>query len=190
MTYAEIVKMALAHLEYGTDEDSYGTFAERFTMYANDAVRIIASSLKIDRVESVTLVDGKFDMSDLTEDTVTKIVEVFKGRRAYPFVRGDSLGEFRVLGCKDDETVSVRYRYLPKQETNGDAVPDIPKVFHPILYLYVVHCHHNSRSTSSDYDRTKWRQEFDYERKRIMKQAYGSLETYAWKNKPWQTGEM
>lgn len=190
MTFSEIVKMALAHLEYGTDEDAFATFAERFILYANDAVRIIAAYLKMDKVESVSLQNSKFDMDDLTESTVTKIVEVFKDKRAYPFVRGDSLGEFRVLGCEPSETVSVRYRYIPDYVTDGDAVPDIPKIFHPILYMYVVHCHHNSRSTSSDYDRTKWLREFDSEYKRIAKQAYGSLDTYAWKNRPWETGEM
>lgn len=189
MTYAEIVKQALAHLEYGTDEDAYGTFAERFTMYANDAVREIATSLKLDKVETVTLDDGTFNIDDLTEETVVKIVEVFKGNRAYPFVRGDSFGDFRVLNCKETE-VSVRYRYLPEYDTDGNSEPAIPKVFHPILYLYVVHCHHNSRSTSSDYDRTKWLQLFESERSRIMKQAYGALDTYAWKNRPWETGEM
>ena len=189
MTYYDIVKQALAHLEYGTDDDSVSTFEERFMIYANDAVRKIATALKVDRVESVELENGVFSIGDLDAE-VTKIVEVFKGRRAYPFVRGDQLGDIKVLGCKPDETVDVRYRYVPDYETHGDAEPAIPKIFHPIIYLYVVHCHHNTRSTSTDYDRTKWLQEFESERRRLMKQAYGSLDTYAWKNRPWETGEM
>ena len=190
MTYAEIVKMALAHLEFGTDEEEYGTFTERFMIYVNEAVRIIATALKMDKVEEVELTDNCFNVSDLTSDTVTKILEVFKGRRGYAFVRGDSLGSFRVLGCPREERVNVRYRYIPKFETDGNAVPQIPEIFHPILYLHVVHCFHNTRASSSDYDRTKWEREFNSERMRLMKQAYGALDTYVWKNRPWETGEM
>lgn len=189
MTYYDIVKQALAHLEYGTDEDSVSTYAERFMIYINDAVRQIAAGLKTSRVESVTLDNGCFTIGDFDKE-VSKIEEVFIGNRSYPFVRGDELGDIKVIGCAPDATVNVRYRYLPSYVTDGDQEPEIPKIFHPIIYLYVVHCYHNSRATSSDYDRTKWRQEFELQRKRIMKQAYGALDTYSWKNRPWETGEM
>lgn len=188
MTYYEIVKMALAHLEYGTDQDSVSTFYERFCIYINDAVRIIARSLKLEAVDDVTLNDGCFSINDLTKANVTKVEEVYKGKRAYPFVTNSFLGDFEVLGCKE-ETVSVRYRYMPEYNTDGDEQPDIPEVFHPILYLYVVHCYHNTRSTSTDYDRTKWLQEFERERKQIARE-YGALNAYTWHNRPWETGEM
>lgn len=189
MTYEEIVKQALAHLEYGTDQATLDTFGERFMIYANDAVREIAIGLKMDRVETVTLEDGCFSIGDLTKEP-TKIVEVKKGCKAFPFVRGDMLGDFKVIGCKDGDTVDVRYRYVPDNEAESNKEPEIPKIFHPIIYLYVVHCHQNTRATSSDYDRTKWLQQFNAQRRRLMKQAYGSLDTYAWKNRPWDTGEM
>ena len=189
MTYYEIVKQALAHLEFGTDDDSVSTHEERFIIYANDAVRNIAAALNIDRVESVELSNNHFSVGDLDKE-VTKIVEVSKGSRKYPFVRGSQLGDFAVIGCDPHATVDVRYRYVPDYITDGAKEPDIPKIFHPIIYLYVVHCHYNTRSTSTDYDRTKWLSEFEKERKRLSRQAYGALDTYAFHNRPWETGEM
>ena len=189
MTFSEIIKMALAHLEFGTDDDSVAVFNERFMIYANDAVRIIAEDLKPSKTRSIVLQDGVlvFDYEYMREtygEDVTKIEEVFvmKGKRKVllPFVQGDSYNEWRVFGCEPNETVNVTYRYLPT----------IPAPFHPIIYLYIVHCHHNTRSTSTDYDRTKWLQAFTQQRKRLMKQAYGALDTYKIRNKPWQTGEM
>ena len=199
MTFSEIIKMALAHLEFGTDDDSVAVFNERFMIYANDAVRIIAEDLKPSKTRSIVLQDGVlvFDYEYMREtygEDVTKIEEVFvmKGKRKVllPFVQGDSYNEWRVFGCEPNETVNVTYRYLPTYVTDGDAVPNIPAPFHPIIYLYIVHCHHNTRSTSTDYDRTKWLQAFTQQRKRLMKQAYGALDTYKIRNKPWQTGEM
>ena len=185
MRYNEIAEMALAHMEFGTDD---GTFTERFFIYINDAIRIIARSLKLENVDPVVLTDSHFNVSDLSKKHVTKIVEVSNGSRQYRFVRGNSLGDFVVSGC-NESTVSVRYRWMPAYNTNGDAEPEIPEVFHPILYLYVVHCHHNTRSTSTDYDRTKWLQEFERERRQIAR-AYGAHDAYEWKNRPWETGEM
>jgi hypothetical protein len=199
MTFSEIVKMALTHLEYGTDDDAFATFNERFMIYANEAVRIIAEDLKMTRVVEIALDDGilSFDYDLLREnfgDEVTKIEEVYvmKGRRKVmlPFVQGGTYNEWKVFIPDPNETVSVRYRYVPAYVTDGDAVPAIPEPFHQIIYLYIVHCHHNTRSTSSDYDRTKWLQSFTQQRKRLMKQAYGALDTYQIRNKPWQTGEM
>ena len=189
MTYNEIAKMALTHLEYGTDDDSLAVFYERFCIYINDAVRLIARGLKLENVDTVTLQNGHFDVSALSKNSVTKIIEVFKDRRLYPVARGNYLGDFAVLGAEPSDTVSVRYRWIPEYSKGGDATPDIPELFHPIIYLYVVHCYHNTRSTSSDYDRTKWLQEFERERKQITRE-YGAMDAYIWKNKPWQTGEM
>lgn len=189
MTYYDIVKQALAHLEFGTDDEAVNTFEERFMIYINDAVRKIAIGLNMDSTEEVKLVDGCFSIGDFDHE-VSKITAVYRDGRKYPFVRGDELGDVRVIGCPPDSTVKVRYRYVPENVTDASKEPAIPKIFHPILYLYVVHCHHNTRSTSSDYDRTKWLQEFERERKRIMKESYGTLDVYAWKNRPWETGEM
>lgn len=199
MTFSDIIKMALAHLEYGTDDDSVAAFNERFMIYANDAVRIIAEDMKLSRVISLALDDGVLSLDydylrDNFGDEVTKIEEVYvmKGncKIMLPFVQGDAYNEWKVFGCEPNETVNVRYRYVPTYVTDGDAVPMIPAPFHPIIYLYIVHCHHNTRSTSTDYDRTKWLQAFTQQRKRLMKQAYGALDTYKIRNKPWQTGEM
>ncbi len=200
MTFSEIVKMALTHLEYGTDDDSVATFNERFMIYANEAVRIIAEDLKMTKVVPTYLEDGvlKWDYDSWHENDgidFVKIEEVyvngcFNQKVLLPFVRGEENGEFRVFSKDPNEYVNVRFRYLPAYVTDGDAVPAIPEPFHQIIYLYIVHCHHNTRSTSSDYDRTKWLQSFTQQRKRIMKQAYGALDTYKIRNKPWQTGEM
>lgn len=200
MTFSEIIKMALAHLEYGTDDDSVAQFNERFMIYANDAVRIIAEDLKMSatitnkQLSNNVLTIDRDELHDIYGMDITKIEEVYvmKGncKVLLPFVQGDSYEDWKVFGCEPDETVQVRFRYLPVYVTDGDAEPLIPAPFHPIIYLYIVHCHHNTRSTSTDYDRTKWLQTFTQQRRRLMKQAYGALNTYQIRNKPWDTGEM
>ena len=270
MTIYEIAKQALAHLEYGTDEDTMSQFIDRFTVYINDAARVVGQHLKMEAEEPVMLHNDHFNIDSIYKRNVTKIVEVYKGKRRYPFVQGDSPDDFKVL--HDDEIstypalfgdvnltgnvtaadatavlltiqkeqygeqsplksmgrvnadvdgdgkitendselilkyvnhtitkfpvedmvnglVYVRFRYMPDDRYLASDEPDIPAVFHPILWMYVVHMHHNSRATASDYDRTKWLQEFERQRK-ILTRAYGALDTYQIKNKPWQTGEM
>ena len=194
MTYNEIVKMALTHLEYGTDDDAVAPFFDRFMMYANEAVRIIANDIKMDFVDEFDLDDG-CTFTIQKDGFAVKVVEVFteddKGRKTlYPFVRDEFPGKIRVLGRKPGDLVQVRGRCVPNAVTDGDAEPSIPDIFHPIIYLYIVHCYHNTRSTSSDYDRTKWLQQFNTEKKKLVRWAYGALDTYQIKNKPWQTGEM
>lgn len=194
MTIYEIAKMALTHLEYGTDDDAMAQFIDRFTLYINDAARIIADNLHLTKTETVTLTDDHFNVDDLSHDSVTKIEEIIdpsNSRRAYAFVEGDELGDFKVIHGKHEtlSSVNVRYRYLPSYVADADKAPDCPAVFHPIMYLYVVHCHHNSRANASDYDRTKWLQEFERQRK-IVTRSYGALNQYVFKNRPWETGEM
>lgn len=194
MTYSDIIKMALTHLEYGTDDDAVAPFFDRFMMYANEAVRIIADDIKMDAVEEFELDDGcTFTIAH--DAYAVKVVEVFteddKGRKTlYPFVRNEFPGNIRVFGRKPGDWVLVRGRIIPSPVTDGDSTPMIPDIFHPIIYLYVVHCYHNTRSTSTDYDRTKWLRQFNDEKKKLVRWAYGALDTYQIKNKPWDTGEM
>lgn len=189
MTFNEIIKQALTHLEFRTDDESMNEFNERFMIYANTAVRIIADDLKMEKVDTVQLDDGHFNLTDLSKPLITKIEEVYVGRRQYPFVTGASLGDFVVGQVDPDAEVSVRYRWIPVDQTDGDATPEIPEIFHPIIWFYIVHCHHNTRSTSSDYDRTKWLQEFERQRK-ILSRSYGAFQSYSWKNRPWETREI
>lgn len=194
MTFNEIIKQALTHLEYGTDEDSVATFFDRFIMYANEAVRTIARSLRLERVESVTLNDYHFTLDDLSKPLVTKISEVYVGRRAYPCVTGDELGDFVVIAphhkLDADATVNVRYRWMPVDVTDGDAEPDIPEAFHGIIWLYIVYMHNNSRSSGvTGYNYQTYLGEFERQRKIISRQ-YGAFNSYIWKNRPWETREM
>ena len=190
MTFSEIIKQALNHLEYGDMDDQTAAFFDRFMMYANDAVRIIADDIKPTKVDTVQLVDGKFSLSDLSKPLVTKVCEVFIGRRAYQFFTGDELGDFVVSQVAPDATVSVRYRWMPVPETDGDKEPDIPEIFHSILWLYIVYCHNNSRSSGvTGYSSQTWLAEFERQRK-ILKRSYGAFDSYMIRNKPWQTREM
>lgn len=189
MTFNEIIKQALTHLEYNEDANAVAEFNDRFMQYANDAVRIIADSLKLEQVDTVQLDNRHFQLTDLSKPLVTKVCEAYIGHRQYPCVTGNSLDDFVVVGAEPNATVSVRYRWMPVDKTDGDEEPDIPAVFHPIIWFYIVHCHHNSRSTSSDYDRMKWLQEFERQR-RIIARSYGAYQSYAFKNLPWQTREI
>lgn len=190
MTYNEIIKQALAHLEYRTDEDAVAEFFDRFMQYANAAVRIIAKDLRLEQVDTVQLNNGHFTLSDLSKPLVTKISEVYVGNRQYPFVTGSTLGDFVVGQVAPTATVNVRYKWMPVEETDGDAVPDIPEVFHPIIWMYIVYCHNNSRTSGvTGYSSQNWLNEFERQR-RIIRRSYGAFESYRFKNLPWQTREI
>ena len=190
MTYNEIIKQALEHLEYRTDDEALAEVSNRFTMYINDAIRIIANGLKLEQVDTVQLENGHFQLSDLSKPLVTKICEVYIDRRQYPCVTGDTLDDFVVVGVKPNATVSVRYRWMPVDKTDGDAVPDIPEIFHSIIWYYIVYCHENSRASGTKgYNYQMWRQEFERQRRSITR-AFGATQSYQWKNLPWHTGEI
>lgn len=186
MTLNDIIKMALAHLEYGTDEDAVSTFQERFTIYANDAVRIIADSLKMTATETVPVVDKSFSVFGLLHEC-TKIVSVAKNGAEVDFDNGSEFGQ---ITLEEDGEYTVTYRYVPTPMYNLTDTPNIPPVFHPILYLYIVHCHHNSRSTSSDFDRMKWNQSFYEQMHRLVRRNYATPKTFKFSKLPWQTGEI
>lgn len=190
MTYDEIIKQALTHLEYNTDEDSMAEFRDKFILYANEAVRLIAEHLRLEKVDTVQLENNRFDLSDLSKPLVTKVCEVFVDKRQYPFVTDSQLGDFVVGGVAPDATVSVRYRWMPENRTDGADEPDIPAVFHPIIWYYVVHCHVSSHvSGMKGYNYQQWYSEFERQRK-IVTRSYGAYESYKFKNLPWQTGEI
>jgi hypothetical protein len=196
MTYNEIIKQALAHLEYRTDEDAVAEFFDRFIMYANEATRIIADSIKMTECVDVIIAEGEqpsFNIAFLEVDGdkhVTKICDVYdkETKHPYKFFSGNEYGEF-VVAAKPGTDITVRYRYMPVDTTDGDAKPGIPEIFHPILWMYIVYCHNNSRSSNTNYNAQIWLAEFERQLK-IIRRAYGTFEAYRWKNLPWQTREM
>lgn len=185
MTLGEIITNAVNHLEYG----DYDAFYDKFVIYANSAISIIANDIKLTRTDTVTLHPcnvgssmSSFDInSDLQKDC-TKIISVSQNGTPVSFKAGSSFSEILVDAA---DMVEVKYRYIPDNIRNADDVPDIPSLFHPIIYLFIVHCHYNTRSSSSDYDRTKWLQEFNAEKHRRIKLNYGVPETYRFKNYPY-----
>lgn len=198
MTYNEIIKQALDHLEYRADEDAVAEFHDRFILYANEAVRIIAKSLNMTETCDVIVNANEqpgFNISDIETNIVgkriTKICDVYDKatKRPYMFFSGSEFGEF-VVAARPGTDITVRYRYMPVDSTDGDAEPGIPAIFHPILWMYIVYCHNNSRTSGvTGYSSQIWLAEFERQRK-IIRRAYGAFESYQIKNKPWQTGEM
>lgn len=197
MTYNEIVKQALTHLEFGEDEDAASAYNERFMMYANEAVRIIADDIKMtDTIDIEYPIGGNtFSTSDIENSVenkhVTKICDVHDKttKRPYRFYSSDEYGKF-VVEKKPEASITVRYRYMPVYNTDGDAEPGIPEAFHSIIWYYIVHCHENSRaSMTKGYSYNHWLVEFERQRKSIAR-SYGAREAYQWKNLPWHTGEI
>lgn len=186
MTLDEIVKQALSHLEYGTDDEALSVFFERFSIYANEAIQMIAHDLRMTHTEEVELVGGSFNVFSLSKECV-KVVDVTSDGGSVEFVNGNDFGEISVSA---NGTVSVTYRFIPDPVMNGNDIPDIPVPFHKIIYLYIVHCHHNTRSSSSDYDRTKWYQQFLQQKHRLVRRGYAALNNFKFSKMPWETGEF
>ena len=130
MTLNEILVDALAQLDRSSDPAMLKRYRPAFTSYANDVVQEIADDFRLSKTESVTLEDGKFTISDLS-DICTKIENI----ENMPWkVVGDTV----TVAAKDKTEVVVQYRYLPAKLTNDTDIPGIPLQFHRLIVPYVI----------------------------------------------------
>lgn len=134
MTLDEIIVSALAQLDRKSDPQNIAVWKPRMISFANDAVVDLAHHLKLKRVDNAEVVDGKLDVTQLPEPC-SKVLSVWqKGKHCPIRSYADSVVE---VNCPDGE-VSVLYRWIPKQMTNGTEVPKVPEYAHGLIVSYVI----------------------------------------------------
>lgn len=173
MTLNEILVDALAQLDRSSDPAMLERYRLAFTSYVNDVVQEIADDFRLTRTENVTLVDGAFAISDLS-DICTKIVSI---ERMPWKVVGDTV----FVDCKNKENVTVMYRYLPATLTNDTDVPGIPEQFHRLITPYVVARHRAGGDASTQGTASVYFSIYN-ERKRKLMRQYGQRSDYTLMN--------
>ena len=156
MNLKEIIEATLIELDRGTEADTVAMYADKFTMYANEAVDEIARRFKACITEFTQLSGDKypgFDISSLDFShackRITKVMpavyhedtesyEALIDKRPYDFkqfVVGQPLIHVLDRHAKAGEYVGVEYLYVPNPmsasslqpgENDTPAVPDEP----------------------------------------------------------------
>lgn len=152
MNLKEIIEATLIELDRGTEADTVAMYANKFTMYANEAVDEIARRFKVCTFDFTVLQGDEYPGFDISSSDfshackrITKVMpavyhedtdsyEVLLNKRPYDFkqfVHGQPF--IHVLGrrAKAGETVGVEYLYVPNPmsasslQPGPDEQPDI-----------------------------------------------------------------
>lgn len=137
MTLVDIITRALVELGRNTDAQSTGAWKDKLTLFANEGMEDLADYLDIKRTDTVTAVDGRIDLKDLSR-RCNKVISASKGTKAVTVT--ESVTGF--VAVSDSGEMNVTYRYLPDELKNDTDVPDIPEWLHPLLVTYVVYRDH------------------------------------------------
>ena len=135
MTLKEIMELSLRLMMEDVDEDTLTDFRPLLTRVINDAYIDICRFKYVPiKNEERTLTDGTFELSNLTS-TVNEIINIKYGDKELPFHAED--GRCSVFSVKN-ETVTVRYSYLPPEMSEDNDEPIIPEEYHTCLADYAV----------------------------------------------------
>ena len=140
MTLTEIISTTLSRL--GRNSGSTSKYEETFKLYANDAIRQIAEKFKACRSESVDLVDGEFDLSDLSHEafSIVKVLDTEGNQLTFELVE-DGAGEMTKISVDTEETsVNVVYQFVPKQLVNSQDKPEIPDRYQHMIVYWIAAC--------------------------------------------------
>ena len=136
MTLMDLLTAALEELERPTDQATVSLWKPRLTAYANEAIADLTNTFRPWRREVVSLQNGMFSTLNLSY-SCSKVLGVEKAGIRLPFYYGDST-ETVCLSTVTDGTVTVVYRYCPRELQNFEDVPELPIVCHHMIVLYMV----------------------------------------------------
>lgn len=182
MTYGEAIDAALRDLGFGLTEHAHESYDDLFLQYANACVLELSKDVRpVAHDESVSVVNGLFDLSDLAHP-IYNLLRVRVGDRIYHTkVEGD-----RVYICADytgQAAVTYEYRYSISP-LKTDEIP-LPEPYHQLVSVYI----------AAQYDLTgdRWQQSrarsrlqmFQELRHGLKKYQHGSTDSYKLKNRGW-----
>ena len=135
MTLKEIMELSLRLMMEDVDDDTLTEYGPLLKSVINDAYMDICRFKYVPtKSENIALSDGAFNVLNLSE-TLNDIIKIKYGDKELPFNIEDGVCSVFSL---TDETVSVRYSYLPPVLSADTDVPIIPEEFHTALADYAV----------------------------------------------------
>ena len=180
MTLETIIRRALIELGRGVDAQSTEAWSERFTMFANDAVQDLAEYLELRRTDTVEVEWTTLPLS-LLERPCLKVLSVKKAGTDVIFTQGASSEEIMV---GTNGTLTVEYRYAPKEMANRIDEPDVPENLHPLIVSYAVYREHLTADPTMQRRADAFYQLYETGKRKARK-TLGETDTYAFKNTGW-----
>ena len=136
MTLDDLIRNALAELEYPSDTAALPLWREKLIRFANEAVTDVAGTFRPWRRDPLPLQNGTLTLSALPY-SVSKVLGVERNGMRLPFCYGENTGVLRVPGVPDGP-VTVVYRYQPATLVEATDEPQLPSCCHPLLVTYMV----------------------------------------------------
>ena len=135
VTVEELIRGALGELEHPESTAALPAWKEKLLRFANEAVTDLTETFRPWRRDPMPLLDGTIDLSALPY-TPAKILGVERCGMRVPFCFGTDTNSLRVPGVPDG-TITVVYRYLPKELVLDTDEPELPAACHPLIVLYM-----------------------------------------------------
>ncbi len=180
MTLKELLTGALLQLDRGTDAQTLESWRDKLTRYLNDAMIDLTNELQPRRSDTLPLVGGQIDLSQLPRGAV-KVIALSRDGTRLPFYYGASTETLRVPAVEDGD-VLVTYRYMPEPLKVDTDVPDLPEWSHGAMIGYAVGRERSSGDAAS-IAAARACFELYYAAKRIMRAHRGEMDAYAIENR-------
>lgn len=174
MTLNEIIVAALQQMKRGRDAQTIDNYRGTFTQYANMAQQDLSKAFPQYRTETVTPVNRRFDVSELSRWCV-KITDLTKDKKPIRFDRAEDVGIIQVY---EDGDVDVRYRCLPLPMENATDKPDLPAQLHQCIVSYVVACDRSEGDASTQGGASVYFQLYNEQKRALMRGGYGTPSSY------------
>jgi len=180
MTLISIISQALTTMGRSTDAQSMEAWKDKLTIFANDGAKDVAKYLQLRKTETITAVDQKIDVNDLS-CTCIKVCKVKQGGSELDF---NQSGDYEHIDVGTDGDVDVEYRYLPAEMAEDIDEPGIPAHLHHLLIPYVVYREHMTadptmQRRSDLFWQTYWQGLMN------AKKNQGEVNTYKLRNTGW-----
>lgn len=136
MTLREIMELSIRLLSEDVDEDTISDYMPLLKSVINDAYIDICRYKYVPvKKEDVTLNGGMFNTSALSM-SLNEIVEIKENNKNLSFRIEDGIC---AVFSKTDETVSVKYSYIPDRLINDSDTPIFGSQYHSCLADYAVY---------------------------------------------------
>lgn len=136
MTLREIMELSIRLLSEDVDEETISDYMPLLKSVINDAYIDICRYKYVPvKKEDITLSGGAFNTLALSM-SLNEIVEIKENNKELPFRVEDGIC---TVFSKTDETVSVKYSFIPNRLINDSDTPIFGSQFHSCLADYAVY---------------------------------------------------
>ena len=181
MTLEQIIVDALRRLERGTDTQTLKAYRRVFTTYANAAIKRIADVFEQCRKETVDLDDEKMFAVSALSHGCWQIISIRDSKRDCYFQQ-DPPGSGLVRVHTLDHSVTVTYRFVPRELSATSDVPELPEFAHDLIHYYIVACARAGGDPDTQNTASVDFQLFESKLSRLAKSTLGEPESYRLRN--------